>query len=171
MRGRPPTPTDLKILRGNPGHRKLDAADEPQPTAGIPEPPAHLSKEARGHWFRMAPELAKMRVLTMADREGLAILCDAWARYVMAEKAVEKHGLLIKSPSGYPIQNPALAIRNQAAKEMRGWLNEFGLTPAARTRVKTTSPNQPSLPGLESAGTEPPSSSDPLDLVRRLAGA
>lgn len=168
MRGRPPTPTDLKILRGNPGHRKIEAADEPTPSAGIPSPPAHLSKEARTHWFRLAPELSKMRVLTMADREGLCILCDAWARYVMAEKAVEKHGLLIKSPSGYPIQNPALAIRNQASKEMRGWLNEFGLTPAARTRVRTTSPSQPDLPGFTNPdGTPPPS--DPLDEVRRFA--
>lgn len=170
MRGRPPKPTELKLLQGNPGHRQIDAADEPQPRAGIPIPPPHLNKEARLQWFRWCDELKHMRVITMAERETLAIMCDTWARYLKAEAAIENHGLLIKSPKGYPIQNPALSIRNQAAKELLRFAIEFGLTPAARTRVKTVDPSQYNLPGINvSPGASAPI--DPLARVRGLARA
>ena len=42
MRGRKPTPTRLKILRGNPGRRKL-REDELTPAQGIPPTPAIAS--------------------------------------------------------------------------------------------------------------------------------
>ncbi len=49
--GRKPTPTRLKLLRNNPGKRPLNP-DEPQPEATLPEPPAHLSDEAKCEWQR-----------------------------------------------------------------------------------------------------------------------
>ena len=49
MRGRKPTPTDIKVLRGNPGHRPLNA-DEPQlPTVQadvFDTPPVELTGDA-----------------------------------------------------------------------------------------------------------------------------
>lgn len=161
--GRPPLPTDLKILRGNPGKRRLDVADEPQPRPGVPEPPDHLDDAGREQWFRWCTELSAMKVLTLADREALAVMCDTWSRYLKAEAAVKKFGLLTKSPNGYPIQNPALAIATQAGKQLRQMMSEFGLTPAARTRIKTTDPSQPDLPGFDA----PPES--PLEKAARGA--
>ncbi len=48
---RKPTPTRLKLLGGNPGKRPLNL-DEPQPEPTLPEPPAHLSDEAKAEWGR-----------------------------------------------------------------------------------------------------------------------
>ena len=39
MRGRKPTPTHLKLVRGNPGKRPLNAS-EPKPQLTLPSPPA-----------------------------------------------------------------------------------------------------------------------------------
>lgn len=135
-RGRRPTPTALKVLRGNPGKRPINQ-DEPKPTPGPPEPPEHLDDEARKQWFRWCDELSNMRVLTKADREILAVMCDTWARYVKAKKAVDVAGLLVKSPNGYPMLNPALSIVNKCAAQLRSFATEFGLTPAARSRITT----------------------------------
>lgn len=135
-RGRTPTPTALKLLRGNPGKRPVNK-DEPQPTQGAPEAPEHLDAEGRKQWVRWCAELERMRVLTHADREMLAVMCDTWARYIQAKKEVDSSGLLVNSPNGYAIMNPALSIVNKCTAQLRSFAAEFGLTPAARSRITT----------------------------------
>ncbi|MEO0035368.1 MAG: hypothetical protein RLZZ501_1391, partial [Pseudomonadota bacterium] len=63
MAGRRPTPTHLKLVRGNPGKRPLNEA-EPTPARALPSPPAHMSDEAKVAWGRMATLLDQMGVLT-----------------------------------------------------------------------------------------------------------
>ena len=46
-----------------------------------------------------------------------------------------RYGAVIKAPSGFPVQSPFLAIANKAHEQMVKLLTEFGMTPAARTRV------------------------------------
>ena len=41
MRGRKPSPTHLKLVKGNPGKRPLNVS-EPEPEAVLPCPPAEL---------------------------------------------------------------------------------------------------------------------------------
>jgi len=52
MSGPPPTPTSLKILKGNPGKRPLNKK-EPKPKLEIPTCPAHLCPEGKGEWKRV----------------------------------------------------------------------------------------------------------------------
>ena len=54
--GPPPTPTNLKLLRGNPGKRKLNT-NEPDPAPAIPPCPGHLDKVAKKEWRRISKEL------------------------------------------------------------------------------------------------------------------
>ena len=161
MRGRKPTPTALKLIRGNPGKRPL-RMDEFRPAASIPSAPRHLKGEARKEWKRLCEELYAHSMLANVDRGALAMVCTLWARYVNAEEMIERaagaspesHGLFVKSPSGYPMQSPWLAVSNKAIEQYKGWCAEFGLTPAARVRaVPTTS--QASLPGMEPDGHTP----------------
>jgi len=42
---------------------------------------------------------------------------------------------VIKSPSGFPIQSPYLAIANKAMDQMTKLLTEFGMSPSSRTCV------------------------------------
>lgn len=136
-RGRKPVPTALHELRGNPGKRGR-RKDEPKPKQGIPECPEHLSDAAKQEWFRITPELHAAGVLAKVDRAALAGYCAAYARWVEAEeKVAESGGLVVKAPSGYPMQNPYLAISNRALEDIRKFAAEFGMTPSSRTRIGT----------------------------------
>ena len=61
--GPPPTPTNLKLLRGNPGKRKLNA-NEPDPAPAIPPCPSHLDKVAKKEWRRISKELLALGIIS-----------------------------------------------------------------------------------------------------------
>ena len=132
--GRKPKPIYLKVLEGNPGHRPLNK-NEPRPRPAVPYCPSHLSKEAQKEWRRIVPELAAVGLITRMDRAALAMFCEAWGRWLEAEVALRKFGVMVKSPSGFPMQSPYLAVANKAMEQMRALLAEFGMSPSARTRV------------------------------------
>ncbi|MEM6560029.1 MAG: phage terminase small subunit P27 family [Planctomycetota bacterium] len=136
MRGRKPKPTAIKELTGNPGKRALNKS-EPKPAAKLPACPKHLGDEARKEWRRVTKQLADLNLLTDLDRAVLAAYCQAWGRWVEAETELRKHGPVVKSPSGYPIQNPYLSIANKAMEQMRKLLPELGLSPSSRSRIQT----------------------------------
>ncbi len=81
------------------------------------------------------PELLSLGLLTSIDRAALAAYCQAWGRWVEAEEALKKHGVVVRSPNGFPIQSPYLAIANKARDQMRSMLTEFGMSPSSRSRV------------------------------------
>ena len=134
MKGRKPKPARLKILCGRVGEQKK--AVPPAPDPAIPECPEHLSDLARGEWQRLAAELYALGLLTKLDRAALAAACVCWARWVESEQQMtETGGAVIKSPNGYPIQNPYLSIANEALRQLKGYLIELGLTPGSRGRI------------------------------------
>ena len=139
MRGRRPTPTRLKVLTGNPGKRPLNA-DEPKPEVAIPDCPVELGPVARREWDRMAPQLASLRILTQLDRAALAAYCGAYAMWAEATEAIQKYGTMVKSPTGYPVQSPYVAIANRQAEIMMRIAAEFGFTPASRSRIAAPQP-------------------------------
>ena len=136
MRGRKPIPTALKLLRGT----KRGPDDEPQPEAALPECPEHLTEEAKAEWNRLAAELHQLGLLTRIDRAALAAYCVTWSRWVSAERQIAEQGEVVKSPNGYPIQNPYLSVANEALRQMKSFLTEFGLTPSSRTRIGAKPP-------------------------------
>jgi P27 family predicted phage terminase small subunit len=83
-------------------------------------------------------------MLTTVDRAALAAYCVNYARWQKAETEIERLGPVVKSPkSGFPIQNPYVAIANTALDLMRKFLIEFGMTPASRSRLHIDPPGQP----------------------------
>lgn len=60
---------------------------------------------------------------------------------------IQKFGTMVKSPTGYPIQSPYLAIANRQAEFMMRVASEFGFTPASRSRISAPPPDQ--LPLLD----------------------
>jgi P27 family predicted phage terminase small subunit len=102
----------------------------------IPAPPKWLEGEGRKEYRRVARLLVDLRVLTEADAVALAAYAQQYQRWVDAEEQVRKLGMLIKSPNGFPIYNPYLSIANQALKTMRQFMQDFGMTPASRSRIE-----------------------------------
>lgn len=138
--GRPPKPTRLKILAGNPGHRPLNKA-EPRPQLGEPKCPSWLSKSAKAKWRRVAPELAKLGLLTIVDGDALAAYCQAWAEFEWATTTLEKEGRTSKTSTGYMQQHPAVSMQRSAFAIIRQFSAMFGLDPSSRSGLTVQPPD------------------------------
>ncbi len=55
--------------------------------------------------------------------------------WVETIQAIQKFGSMAKSPSGYPVPSPYVAIANRQAEIMLRISAEFGFTPASRERI------------------------------------
>ena len=137
--GAKPKPTRLKVLHGTVRKDRTNSHERDVKTA-IPTCPRELSPVAKREWKRVARVLAEMGLLSTIDRAALAGYCQAWATWIDAQAALQKHGVIMKSPNGYPMQSPYLAVANKAFEQMRLMLAEFGMSPSSRTRVHANPP-------------------------------
>ena len=138
-RGRRPKPTKLKILAGNPGKRPLNQR-EPKPRISLPQCPKELTDTAKREWRRIVKDLATLGILSRIDRAALAVYCAAWGRWIEAEEKLRQHGVIVKSPNGFPVVSPYLAVANQSIKQMTRMVVEFGMTPSSRTGIEALPP-------------------------------
>jgi P27 family predicted phage terminase small subunit len=131
MRGRKPTPTALKLITGS---RPLNR-HEPKPASSLPTCPAHLSPSAKAEWKRLAREMHRLGIVSQLDRAALAAYCQAYGRWVEAERKLKDTPALIKLPSGYIQPSPWLGIANKQLELMHRYMGELGLSPVSRSRV------------------------------------
>ena len=136
MRGRKPRPTSLKLAAGNPGKRPLNSR-EPRAEPDLPTCPAHLLPTAKAEWKRLVRELYQLGVITRLDRATLAAYCQAYGRWVDAEKKLKETPGILKMPSGYIQMNPWLTIATKQMELMQRFAVELGMTPSSRSRVET----------------------------------
>jgi P27 family predicted phage terminase small subunit len=141
----PRIPTAIKRLNGNPGHQPL-SANEPQPEVGEPEMPSDLTEDQREIWAGLVPILSSMRVLTEADGMMLANLCRNEALLQQARREYEQacqraraegRSALLIVQKGMAIENPILRIIRHLMEEQKALLQEFGMCPAARAKLRT----------------------------------
>ncbi len=144
MAGPPKTPSYLQLVRGNPSKRPINK-NEPKPPSGVPPTPKHLSKQGK-YWFkRMADELDEIGVLSQLDAKALELLVEAYVEYRHHCEVLDKEGYTYKNQteSGLMIKtHPATIMKADVWKRIRAMLSEFGMTPAARTKVNAKSPEQ-----------------------------
>ena len=140
--GRPPKPAAIKKLEGNPGKRRIKNEVTAESLMSVPEPPARLLPEAKTEWKRLAPALVNLDLLTELDLQAFAELCQNYAYYLGVDKKITDAGTagvyaMQTTPSGYMQQHPLLSLRRQYYDLWHKGLSDFGLTPAARTRILT----------------------------------
>lgn len=142
-RGPAPKPTHLKLMEGT--YRPDRAAkNEPKPEAARPSCPSWLGTEAKREWKRVVDELAVLGLLTSIDRAALAAYCESYQIWHDARKSLDGAGTLTQqTESGYLAPRPEVGIINTALKNMHKFMAEFGMTPAARTRVSAETPETP----------------------------
>lgn len=165
-RGPAPKPTSLRILEGNRSKRAVSRS-EPLYAAGVPKAPRHMSAAAGRVWRELVPEMLGCRVLRRTDGRTLYELCELEAlaeefytglsRRLQRVKA-ERQRLAVATDvkaedlgPGGPL-DPLTALLDlmgtPEAKRSNTHLHrfcerlltlrrEFGLTPAARTRINT----------------------------------
>jgi P27 family predicted phage terminase small subunit len=157
--GRKPTPTALKLVKGNPGKRALNKREaKTQPSKS--SPPPFLNEDALAEWERVAGLLFTAGLMTELDRAVLAAYCQAYGRWAEAERALARmaakdeanRALMVKTVGGNAIQNPLVGIANKAKADMVKYAVEFGMTPSARAKVAAGDPAAPADPAQEFFG-------------------
>ena len=131
--GPKPLPSNIRQYTGG---QKKDTTDEPTLEIKASPPPDYFDSTQRACWSRNAEKLARMQVMTDADRDLLEMYVITWLRW---RDAVKKTGTeyTVESPkSGYPIQNPLLSVANKAEAQLIKIMAEFGFSPSSRTRVR-----------------------------------
>ena len=136
--GPPPKPTKIKRLEGNPGQYPLNE-NEPEPTRGC-DPPSWLLPGARAEWNLQYSELDALGLLTRVDRAALTCWCVAWDKLERAALELiptEDNPLpeVQVTESGYQTVSGAELVLRQAEKSLRAWCQEFGFSPASRSRI------------------------------------
>jgi P27 family predicted phage terminase small subunit len=140
-RGPAPSPTRLKVLRGETRPSRVNYR-EPKPTPGLPERPPDLAPGAEAAWERVVAELAPTGVLTGADRDVLRTYVEAVARYEQAAAAYAASGPLIRGArAGELIKNPLHQIVRDNAQLVLVLARELGLTPSARSGLRSPQPS------------------------------
>lgn len=143
--GPKPLPKNVHVLQGNRSKMPTRALfdDKILPATEIPTPPDHLSPEAVEEWERLGIELAKLGLISQIDRAAFAVYCQAYGRWVHAERAIQAagdKGLITTTPNGFQQMGAWLVISKQAVEQMKVFLIEFGMTPSSRSRVTPSSP-------------------------------
>ena len=88
-----------------------------------------LDRYGKQAWAEYAPILRQHGLLTVADVMLLAALCGAYSRWRRASTALHK-----VDPADETYRSLALTVE-KAEQAMRFMGNEFGLSPASRSRV------------------------------------
>ncbi len=166
----PREPDEIQERKGNPSKRSLNREDKPttdyiDKAAGIPEPPAMLASSPRAVelWNGVVPILQKMGVLGKAD---IAIVTRYCVTLTTLEKVAEDlvtNGYEMEYKTGAKQISPALTAYTKLSDQALKIEKEFGMTPAARTKVTTWGGNRPPVRATDDA--EPDGAPTPEPLV------
>lgn len=139
-----PVPTNVRALNGNPSKKRLHEPGEPDP-AYLDDltPPEFLTcDKARQVWTYMAPKLRAANLLCEVDVITFARWCEdvaeCWTTQQMVSDQLARGEMPVTfSEKGGMSYDPAIALRNRAAERLDKGIAHFGLSPMARTRIRT----------------------------------
>jgi P27 family predicted phage terminase small subunit len=129
----PRKPTAVLEASGALAHdpkRHADRALEPKPDPGISVKPSFLSPIADKHWDEFVALLSKSRVICENDVISMAMLAEAYAEWREATDRINKDKSRLPS---------ARRDLDSAFNRFLKIQQEFGMTPAARAKVRVVS--------------------------------
>jgi P27 family predicted phage terminase small subunit len=144
VRGRKPTPTDIRLARGARTKRRINATEPRHAAIDIGEDaPADLTDDvAIGEWRRVIDTLSRGHITTV-DRPTLIAYCRKYAQWRRFEDAAAADPPTIRAPSGYMMPNPLIGMANKALGMMLKAAAELGVTPSSRSRVHAAAYQEP----------------------------
>lgn len=131
-------PTVLKRLAGFPGHAsRKECLELP---AGKVSCPKKLKGHARREWQRLMPVLAAAGLIGPGNREAFTGYCLAVQRQWELQAELETSSTMVLTKAGDIKVNPCFAAADRAALVCLRFLQEFGLTPSAASRIQFSAP-------------------------------
>jgi len=141
--GRPAKPAQAKILSGN--FRGDRDNHGPEVELKSPDCPVWMPKSAKKYWKDIAPKLVSAGLIGVVDSAAFIAHCDSVGKFEeVTRKLKTLEDMTDDTPQGFIVQSAMFTIRNKLWDQVMKSSNEFGLTPAARSKVKA--PEQQELP-------------------------
>ena len=132
---RPFKPTALKVVGGTDRKdRRNEHEPEPEYLFNLAAP-THLSERSAAVWDELAPMLAKMKVLTVADTVALELLCDVVADYRFARQHRGDKFVGTSPKTGSQCLSQWLIAEQMCRKGAEGLMAKFGMDPRARSQI------------------------------------
>jgi P27 family predicted phage terminase small subunit len=141
IRGRPPKPSAIKKLTGNPGKRKIPV--EKDFISADLKPPTYLNARAQGEWKRLAKELIATGLLKATNAQIFAGYCEAFSMWREANERIKATGLLTKGSAGNVVANPLIKIAQMERNAMMQFAVELRITKHVQTSIPNFNDNQP----------------------------
>ncbi len=132
MRGRKPKAPALRVLEGNPGHRRVPVP--PEVRAGLPRRPSTLSVVARREWEYLLADMKRLGIRRI-DRGALVAYVEAIAEHDAASQVLQEKGRVYRSVGGDLRPRPECGMLHRSALRIARLAAELGLSPVARTRL------------------------------------
>ncbi len=149
--GRKKIPDKLKIVAGTAQACRMNP-DAPVPAPGVAIAPEHLSDRGSDIFSRLSAILDGMGIASPDDVDALTILAQRLEQIELLTVIIEDSGFTFETDSGLWKARPEVAMRSDAMRHAQGLLAEFGLTPAARSKVSAGKrPDQNPFAALASA--------------------
>ena len=134
-RGPAPTPTKIKLLKGETRPVRLNAR-EPQPSRDLPKLPTDMEPAAKVVWQRVLRDMGSTGVITAADTDMFRAYCESVASYQAAGVLLSKSGPLVRGQKGELVKNPLHQIVRDNRDAIRLLARELGLSPSARAGLR-----------------------------------
>ena len=133
MRGRKPTPTKLKVVKGTARKDRVNPR-EPVISGDLINPPAHFNDEQRDIWS-YAIEHAPPGLLKRLDLSILETWVTAMWIFRQAQLDVQKEGLMTQTINNVDVPNPKVSMMTRQSQIIMKAASEMGFTPSSRTRI------------------------------------
>lgn len=133
--GRKKIPDHLKVLSGTARADRM-SPDTPIAASGVADAPAWLSDRASELFAQLSASLLGMGIASPDDVHALSILASRLEEIELMTAILEDTGRTYDhGDNGMKRAQPEVAMRNEAMRHAQSLLTEFGLTPAARSKV------------------------------------
>lgn len=143
-RGPPAKPLELVKRQGNPGKQKLNNHAPEPARAKTPKTPFPLKGASKKIWGDMSEKLERLGVLAETDLLALFRYCDLQGRWLDMRARLDKEGyfceITTEKGSTYQMVRPEVSLYNKWIPMLSKLELEFGLTPAARARIRVETP-------------------------------
>ena len=138
--GRPKKPLNQKIMDGETRLERLNI-NQPRPKPVAPKCPEYLIGRALQEWLVVGAELEKLGLLTNVDGNAFADYCWLAGECADMMELLHKEGMLHETPNAHKAPKAQFTILRDMMKLKNQLANQFGLTPSARERLSTGSPD------------------------------
>ncbi len=134
MAGRKRKPDHLKVVTGTAQKCRMNP-DAPAANPGIASAPEWLSDRASEIYARVGATILGMGIASPDDVDAMALLASRLEEVEILTAVIEDQGRTYLSDGGLWKARPEVSMRNEAMRHAQSLLAEFGLTPAARSKV------------------------------------